>query len=239
MCAAGSMSFVDESVLVAGVSCATFLALKFMCKLGLSLVTSLPDTEKVEIGAKIVSGTHALLATFAGLVVLVLDHQGCCSWRVAFPNPLVFFTSKMILVVAISCGYFLYDCLWLLMDIMAHGAQDLERKLPYLCHHVACFIVYALCLHQRFGLPYIVFFLTWEISTPWLNLRWVLLKFANPELPQTKRTRALVDYTFAASFVLARLVAGNVVTYHLWFDLHAATLLNGANAVRCELCTCV
>jgi hypothetical protein len=200
------LDFPEQSLLIATLSCATFTCLKLFGVAALKFAKSISDHERDEVSAKCVSTVHAVAAAFAAIAVLALD------WHAGWATRANVASSRQIALVAFSCGYFAYDLLWACFDIarMGSGDQELTRKLPYFGHHLACFLVYSLCLKRQFFLLYTVFFLSWEVSTPLLNLRWLLLKFSDHENASAKRLRRVIDVSFALSFIGARNIAGTL-----------------------------
>lgn len=98
----------------------------------------------------------------------------------------------------IALGFFLLDlvlCLWYL-KVFGVG---------FLVHAVSCVFVYGVCLYNYFVPYYSIWVLQWEISTPFLNIRYMLL--------QTNRTHTVLflamNLIFAGSFFLTRIV-GNI-----------------------------
>lgn len=244
-------ALADDAFLIAAISCTTFLCLRVWCALALRFAASaasaaapsLPSSsdalalgalgvhEKDEIAAKTVSTVHAIVATLASACVLALDAPA------GFPNRAAFASPRTIALVSFSCGYFFYDFIWAIFDIFADVRAlfvldaETRRKLPYLAHHLACFLVYSQCLQRRFHLLYVCAFLFWEVSTPFLNLRWMLLKFSSHTDPAAKALRRTVDMAFALSFIVVRVVLGNYVTFRLWRDLLPLLALPSADLV--------
>jgi hypothetical protein len=178
---------------------------------------------------------HAIIATLASAIILFLEVQTAWEQRASYAS------DRVVALVALSCGYFAYDLLWSLFDICTHfGLQsllkfdaELMRNLPYLAHHLACFLVYSLCLQRKFYLIYVVFFLFWELSTPFLNLRWMLLKFS--DAAASKSLRKVVDLTFALCFIGARNICGNWAMWYLWHDLLPLLSLHQTDKVYCHM----
>eukprot|EP00455_Lapot_gusevi_P041061 TRINITY_DN4721_c0_g2_i3.p1 TRINITY_DN4721_c0_g2~~TRINITY_DN4721_c0_g2_i3.p1 ORF type:complete len:290 (-),score=42.28 TRINITY_DN4721_c0_g2_i3:83-865(-) len=201
------------------VSAAFFFAARFVCSRYFSTYKANPH-DLHEATNKVISGLHAIFSTVASLIVIVSDQS-----RIGSSETRMFGASELCqYCIALSCGYFLYDLLHLYLDTISqhssfqklvNDADFRQRKLPYLIHHFACFVVYFLCLCKLFGMLYLCGFLLWELSTPLLNLRWFLLKFGDPNSKLVKH----ISILFAVTFFLARIVFGTWLTFHLWVDM--------------------
>lgn len=109
-----------------------------------------------------------------------------------------------------STGYFLWDLL-----VSTYEGWGVA----FIAHAVACTFVYASAMA-----PFLhwhgLFFLLFEASTPFLHLRWLLIK-----LGWTKGLMfPIVNYGFALAFFLVRLAIGWPVSFYWWGDmLHLLT----------------
>jgi hypothetical protein len=102
-------------------------------------------------------------------------------------------------------GYFAYDTAECLLRFEHEGPE-------FLLHGVFCFVVFTSLTHLRLMHWYGAGFLMWELSTPFMHLRWVLYKMA-------KDKGALYAANGAAgmlTFFLCRVVWGPVISALFW-----------------------
>lgn len=120
-------------------------------------------------------------------------------------DPLYASNSNSINCIVLASGYFIYDVFICLMRYGENGPE-------FLLHGVLCSLAYGFpvlsgCLH-RMGAA----FLMWELSTPFLYLRWVLLKSGRGET----RLMGFANAAFALTFFGCRVVYGPIMSYDFW-----------------------
>lgn len=105
----------------------------------------------------------------------------------------------------IAAGYFLYD-------LYICVTRFEENKLEFLIHAVGCLVAYSYPVvsgnMQAFG----AYFLMWELSTPFLYLRWYCIKQGKGR----SRMMTLANTLFALSFLGCRLIFGPMMTIKFW-----------------------
>lgn len=116
-------------------------------------------------------------------------------------------TSRFLLraTATLALGYFLWDLFICCRYYEEYGA-------PFLLHAVLCTITYYIVAVEEQMMVYGVSALLYEISTPFLNARWLLLKMGY------KRRESLWQWSntlFAISFLVVRIGFGSVLTYSI------------------------
>ncbi|KAF8263047.1 DUF887-domain-containing protein [Lactarius quietus] len=106
---------------------------------------------------------------------------------------------------AVTSGYFLWDSVVCLVHFEGFG---------FMMHGFACLLVY-LNAFRPFVAYYGARFLLWELSTPFLNIHWMLDKTG-----QTGSPLQLVNgLILISTFVSARLVYGSIMSYQFFQTL--------------------
>lgn len=99
---------------------------------------------------------------------------------------------------AISAAYFLFD----ILDMFVTNTVQVD----FMFHHIACFICYYYIVPQPFLHYYSIRMLFFENSTPFLNIRKLLLLMKKQD--KYKNLFNLVQALFYITFILSRLVYG-------------------------------
>lgn len=110
----------------------------------------------------------------------------------------------------IAAGYFLYDLVVVLLRFEREGGA-------FLVHACCCLFAYMYATYSYFLTFYGAAFLLWEISTPFVHMRWFLLKSG-----REASTAYLVNgLTMAATFFACRPLWGTYISYKFWMDTEA------------------
>ena len=118
--------------------------------------------------------------------------------------------------IVVASAYFIYD-------LYICATRYSQNGLPFLVHGLLCCLAYAYPLLSG-NMHYLgANFLMWEVSTPFLYLRWYLIK--------TERSNSLMmgiaNALFAVSFFACRVVSGPIMSLAFWrasgADLASAT----------------
>lgn len=154
---------------------------------------------------RVVCFVHNLLQVPLGLLILTNPDFYAGKSRIFATND---FST---LVMAISAGYFAYDTLECILRYEHEGPE-------FLMHGVFCFIVFASLVHIRCLHWFGAGFLMWEISTPFVHLRWFLYKIA-ADKGQLYKVNGLL---LLGTFFLCRICWGPVLSVLYWRDSIAA-----------------
>jgi len=163
--------------------------------------------KRADFAIRVVAFIHASVAS-----VLCL-HAILYAPKSVFENVYALYPAAE-LIFSLSTGYFLWDTLTCIFGGWGIG---------FIAHGIACTFVYASALYpflHYWGL----FFLLYELSTPFLHARWMALQFGMHK--SSPRLFAVIQYTFVIAFVLVRLVAGSYSSYFWWCEM--LSLLNGS-----------
>ncbi|KAI9202833.1 TLC domain-containing protein [Polychytrium aggregatum] len=110
-------------------------------------------------------------------------------------------------VLAIACGYFLWDSLIILANIQNAGGA-------MLVHGVACLLAYGASFRPVLNF-YGGVFLMFELSTPFLNVHW----FCDKVGLTGSRLQWINGIVLLAVFFFARIVFGLSMSYLFWGDI--------------------
>eukprot|EP00158_Paraphelidium_tribonemae_P001336 Partr_v1_DN24271_c1_g1_i2_m36587 putative Family with sequence similarity 57, member len=114
------------------------------------------------------------------------------------------------LALSIACGYFIWDTLISLWHIMEYGPS-------FLFHGISCLLVYSITLGGPVFHFYACFFLLFELSTPFLNIMYLLDKSGlGNSIYQIVNGMLMVSVFFGM-----RIVAGFIMSYQLLWDIYA------------------
>jgi hypothetical protein len=182
--------------------------------------------EKAAWDTRIVSSVHAVLLFVGAAWSLVQAAAGAAeagheATFVRGANLL------MELCMAMSLGYFAQD---LTVILWVRGAL---WSLPDVVHHIVAVAVLLVCLSTQTFLFYVTWAMLGELSTPWLNARWLLAKLG--------RAVPAVDAVFVATFFPSRPVsmllnlAHALAHYRSWSHLAVAHVQLGFGVVFAAL----
>eukprot|EP00884_Botryococcus_braunii_P018569 jgi/Botrbrau1/5396/Bobra.182_1s0001.2 len=117
-------------------------------------------------------------------------------------------------VLTVSAGYFLYDAVVCLVRY---------EGMPFLVHGVFASILYTYGALSGYLGYYAALFVLWEISTPFVYIRWFL-----HTLGRSKSREYMINgFAMMAAFFLCRNVVGSLSSYEFW-DVSGRELLSPA-----------
>lgn len=116
-------------------------------------------------------------------------------------------TQLSVLMCVISSGYFLHDLIIVLLRLDTEG-------MAMLIHACCCLFVYTYAVYSFYLTFYGAGFLLWELSTPFVHLRWLLHK-SGREKSRAYVVNALV---MMVVFFLCRPVWGTWLSYKFFID---------------------
>lgn len=186
------------------VFCAVFLCLFQMCFQYLKRYSSRSQSIPVNLHAnaviKLLSTFHATVATLLSILILYFDNE-LSEHKLIYNSFMISFTLNF------SIGFLAYDFLIMLM----HRS---EFEWSYVVHHCVSITSFYVC-STRGVFPYIALLrLTSEGSTPFVNIRWLLLTL-------NKKTSKLYLYNgilLVIAFALVRIVT-IVPNWYVFFSL--------------------
>eukprot|EP00879_Flechtneria_rotunda_P026407 GHRR01028156.1.p1 GENE.GHRR01028156.1~~GHRR01028156.1.p1 ORF type:complete len:214 (+),score=55.67 GHRR01028156.1:572-1213(+) len=111
------------------------------------------------------------------------------------------------LMCLISSGYFVYDLIVILLRFNHEG-------FAFLIHAVCCLFVYAYAVYSWYLHFFGAGFLLWELSTPFLHMRWFMLKSG----ASTTRKYLVNGLLLVLTFFLCRPVWGTWLSYKFFVD---------------------
>eukprot|EP00512_Aurantiochytrium_limacinum_P003910 CAMPEP_0171500488 /NCGR_PEP_ID=MMETSP0958-20121227/9014_1 /TAXON_ID=87120 /ORGANISM="Aurantiochytrium limacinum, Strain ATCCMYA-1381" /LENGTH=264 /DNA_ID=CAMNT_0012035165 /DNA_START=164 /DNA_END=958 /DNA_ORIENTATION=- len=165
-----------------------------------------PD-ERIHWNSMILSFTHATLVS------------GICASLVLFPDYAIEvdrefgYSKRAATAFAISSGFFLYD--------IKNCFKSTGPQWAYIFHHVACFFCYE-CVQYPFLPYYAVRFLLFELSTPFMNTRSVLMLLGRKDTALFKA----IEHSFVLSFLVVRILMGiplSIFAFIEAYDMYMAS----------------
>lgn len=106
----------------------------------------------------------------------------------------------------ITCGYFLYDTIICIRRYNTSG-------IAFLIHGIVCLLVNSFSLVFKIGHFHWAASIIWELSTPFVHLRSLLLKL------DIKTFRKINDILLITIFFFARILCGFYFGYSFWTDV--------------------
>ncbi|EFN53962.1 hypothetical protein CHLNCDRAFT_53483 [Chlorella variabilis] len=110
-------------------------------------------------------------------------------------------------MVEVASGYFLYDIVLCMLKYSDNGFE-------FLLHAVVCSCVYTIAAMRGVMHYYGAAFLMWELSTPAMYTRWLMLKAGLG----SSAAMPLVNAAFMLAFFGCRVVWGPIMTVEFWRD---------------------
>jgi hypothetical protein len=151
---------------------------------------------------KFTSTVHTMASIYFALNVIVNSN----SWE----NRAFYIDNYSVSLSYVSCGYFLYD---ILMILFTWQHENFNVKRTFLIHGVSCLLINLFPLIYKFGHFYNAVFIMWELSTPFLNMRWFLKDLYNKD-------NIIIDLLFVFTFFTSRIVWGTFFSCLLLSDIY-------------------
>ena len=150
------------------------------CLYSLFFYICLPKTyNSIPIISNLVSFTHAIFTIIASLHVILND-------EFIIDN----YDYKKTLIIHISASYFIYDCLFMLIN---------KFSIMFFLHHLLILSVYYITLSNDYGTKLVMYTLLWgEITNP-LQISWFLSRYLN-----YKKIEHYIFPVFSFNFILVR-----------------------------------
>jgi len=173
-------------------------------------------THRAELATRIVAGIHAVIvACGAGSLVFFRESNNSLYVKKFFePMTWPSFVSKSdeaILYACISAGFFIADFILCVVQHEEHGNQ-------FVLHAAAGLTGCVFCLVFGEGLLYLMLLMLFEVSTPFLHMRWWLLEYGFKD-----SIFYLVNgLLLVATFTTFRLVIGTPVLMKMMYELHTS-----------------
>ncbi len=156
---------------------------------------------------KIISFLHSILAVFLSLNVLSTEYNFNTFFQTEMTSlnmPIfVYYDSytsdKSNILLLLSSGYFIYDLYTTTLRC---------RGLVYIIHCIVCGGFITLSLFSQSHHFFALSFLLYELSTPFLNIRYFLKN------KKCEKIKTLNDIIFLLSFFISRILWGTVMSYY-------------------------
>lgn len=158
--------------------------------------TKINDYLLLKVGEKCASTTHSIIVAYLGIRVLM--SPGIWLHRIHF------ISEESLLLSNISCGYFLYDFIMCLARLNIVGPV-------FLGHAVMAFTINCISVVSGVGHFYTAAFLVWEISTPFVNVRYFMNKLQI-------RGENIINALIIFLFLFCRIIWGTFIYYIIIID---------------------
>eukprot|EP00475_Leptophrys_vorax_P032662 TRINITY_DN50679_c0_g1_i2.p1 TRINITY_DN50679_c0_g1~~TRINITY_DN50679_c0_g1_i2.p1 ORF type:complete len:286 (+),score=74.46 TRINITY_DN50679_c0_g1_i2:269-1126(+) len=163
-----------------------------------------PEVTKYDISllkSECVSLVHSAVASLLSIGSLVSGFSQVAK------EPVWGYDEASCFILTLTTGYLLYDTLWLLSHFKKGDGQ-------FMVHHLVTLALYGYACMKPFIHFEGLIFLTWEASTPFLNLRKLLIAYdLTTKFPQQC---AVNDVLFVVSFFMSRIFFGWYFSYFFW-----------------------
>lgn len=163
------------------------------------------ENEKEKWNVKVVSTIHALF-TIYGSISCLFDSK-------IYLDPVCGYSSFSSFFLSFTCGYMIYD---IYVSIKAYGLT-LKGIFPFLMiHHINIIICFLNAIYYSIGYYYILFFMTNEISQPFLHGSWFMMKM---NIKKKSKISIINGIGLLITFLGSRLIMNTFV----WFWLIQTT----------------
>eukprot|EP01023_Acetabularia_acetabulum_P063112 TRINITY_DN7885_c0_g1_i2.p1 TRINITY_DN7885_c0_g1~~TRINITY_DN7885_c0_g1_i2.p1 ORF type:complete len:271 (-),score=6.80 TRINITY_DN7885_c0_g1_i2:293-1105(-) len=157
--------------------------------------------------ARIVGAVHLMIQIPLAFIVLSQEELA--------QNTMFGHSNYSEMLVAVSTGFFLHDCVMCWIRLNEEGAA-------YLIHGCCCCYTFSFFLVTQNMHWYGAAFLMWELSTPFVHLRWLLYKLGKEE----SIAYVLTFVCMFIAFFLARNVWGTYVQFYWLYDVYRSIVLS-------------
>ena len=154
---------------------------------------------------------------FPSAIRTLLDPQ----MRASYENALYLTSEDSQRCIQVAAAYFIYDtyiCVF----------RYAENGLPFLIHALLCCLAYLYPLLTGNMHYQGANFLCWECSTPFLYLRWVLIKARFSSEARRKSWQNVANMLFAFAFFACRIVCGPMQSWS-YYDASAWDMARGGS----------
>lgn len=158
---------------------------------------AIDQTKHKDLSARVVGLVHALVCCPVAIIALMQAWQD----PAFMTEPLFNYNPYSQLAIMLSCGYFMWDVAVCIIYGWGYA---------FLFHGATCACLYLMASNSFLHLA-APFFLLFEMSTPFLHVRWLLIQLKMTDTMLFK----FVNLGFAGMFFLARLVVGLPVSWLL------------------------
>jgi len=157
-----------------------------------------------QVAARIV-GAVFLVLMFPPAIQTIMDPE----MRSSFYNALYRASPASHRCIQVASSYFVYDTYICLFRFAENG-------MPFLLHGVLCCLAYSYPLISGNMHFQGACFLMWELSTPFLYLRWFLIKARCRDVRKKAAWQGVANALFAVAFFACRIVYGPVMSYQYY-----------------------
>lgn len=167
-----------------------------------------------------VSTLHAVIACYGSVHWFIADKHLLRS-----PSDYGFLESVYCdFYLGVTLGYLLFDLLRLLyfrFIVMSKHTVTSAPVASMFIHHTVIILAYYLGVQYHYGTFYMALFLNNEITTPFLNARFLMAERGM----KMHKIYALNEMAFIAGFFISRVVGNLAILYHMQIHLHHFRLL--------------
>lgn len=159
------------------------------------------EVDRFDWSNRVVAFVHAVVSATLALYGLMTEPQ---TWSDSGSG----YAESYVSIVMISIGYFLYD----IVVLVRYYAMTKTIDIPIVVHHLICMGGILHCVNYRVGILPCVELLFTEATTPFLHIRWYLMKMNMKESPIFN----INNLVFYFAFFICRVLWCIVVNIHLY-----------------------
>lgn len=169
---------------------------------------------RAELAQRSVAALHALLVGAASFSIVFLRTESCNLVIPKLLEPSTWPTFEVynedaLFYICVTCGFFV-------ADVILCVVQYEEQGLEFVIHGVAGLTGCVFCLYTGEGLLYLMLLMMFEISTPFLHMRWWLIEYGF----KTSIVAVVNGLALVGAFTTFRLVIGTPVLLKMIYELH-------------------
>lgn len=135
---------------------------------------------------------------------IIISYQSILHTYFNNSNNINQYNNKQGHILAYAISYFIYDLIY-------NNVLDKPDKKIFNIHHTIAIIGISATLYYKICCNYIIWFLIVEASTPFLNIRWFLLK---SKFNNNHYLVKLASLSFFISYTLARVIQMPIIQFH-------------------------
>jgi hypothetical protein len=170
-------------------------------------------TYRAQLATKLVSFIHASIVSL-GSISLLSSRNELKLWDKLFEPFWPVYNGnedEVIFYACVSTGYFIADFILCVVQVEEHGVA-------YVLHAIASLCAGVFWLVNDEGVLYVLLLLLFELSTPFLNIRWLLSEYGYENSP----LYLVNGLAFVLSFVFSRVILGVPLLMKLMYEMNSA-----------------